>query len=318
MEQTSIIIATLNRPHDLQRALASIAANTAEPLEVLIVDQGDTQATARIVQASGLTMARIITCTFKSLTRARNKGWAKAKGAYVLFIDDDVALAKDYLANAERYMQTNQAVQGICGMDVLAHNKQTAFITTLLATCGQISSLTNESVVLASGQNVYRFTGAIERSTQWLSGCNMFLRTQLFNENFTFNEGFVRWCFGEDVMLTYQIYKKYGQGSLQYLPSLALHHYQSPHARLVQPALIKMKVIYRYIFWKNEIHNENFLRTISYVVSQITLTLYTVFRSHHPIKVTTLFLQTYMYLYKYRKLVCTGDIDYNAFILKDT
>lgn len=96
----SVIIPTKNRPTALAAALKSIDAQTVRPDEVIVIDQS---AGAPYASISGLTVAR-------------NVGVERARGDILLFIDDDVTLHPDFVANLLRAYKENPGVTGISGI----------------------------------------------------------------------------------------------------------------------------------------------------------------------------------------------------------
>lgn len=105
--RVSIIISTKNRCAALEKTLVSLAhidhpANT--DTELIVVDNGSSDATASIVAA---TRAGAIPCTYllepaggKSV--ALNAALARASGEVIVLIDDDVIPAKDWLLEVTR------------------------------------------------------------------------------------------------------------------------------------------------------------------------------------------------------------------------
>jgi glycosyltransferase involved in cell wall biosynthesis len=87
----TIVIAVLNGEQTLARALESALAQTYEPLEVLVVDDGSTDATAEI--ARSFEGVRYLYQENSGPSAARNRGIDEALGEYVAFLDaDDEAL----------------------------------------------------------------------------------------------------------------------------------------------------------------------------------------------------------------------------------
>ena len=96
----SVIICTRDRGALIEATLSSIFAGTRRPDEVLVVDQsaGDETAEAAAAWAArepGLCVLRTPT---RGLSRARNVGLAHCRGALIVFTDDDVVAAPDWLA----------------------------------------------------------------------------------------------------------------------------------------------------------------------------------------------------------------------------
>src|SRR3954469_17386828 len=91
----SVVVRTLGRP-TLPRALASIAAQTHRPLEIVLVDAAGT----------GLKMSRYWNVAVRVVSRgeplvrprAANAGLDAARGAWISFLDEDDEIAPGHLA----------------------------------------------------------------------------------------------------------------------------------------------------------------------------------------------------------------------------
>jgi glycosyltransferase involved in cell wall biosynthesis len=97
----SVVIATKDRERYLDGALSALAAQTgAPPFEVVVADNGSTDSTRAVVERharEGLA----VTYVFEPKAnrgKARNRGVAAARGDYLVFCDDDVALPPGWLA----------------------------------------------------------------------------------------------------------------------------------------------------------------------------------------------------------------------------
>lgn len=88
----SVVIPTRHRPALLQRALASVFAQTYTDVEVIVVIDGPDEATEAALRA--VTDPRLtVLCNPRSLSAAgaRNRGVEQARGAWIAFLDDDDA-----------------------------------------------------------------------------------------------------------------------------------------------------------------------------------------------------------------------------------
>jgi GT2 family glycosyltransferase len=111
----SVVLATLGRPGPCAAVLRQVLAQLPPGGEVLVVDQsGPLQAEdLRAVVASD-PRARWCPSAPPSLPRARNVGLAAARGAIVLFLDDDVVLHPGCLA-AHLGAYDDPTVGGVAG-----------------------------------------------------------------------------------------------------------------------------------------------------------------------------------------------------------
>jgi glycosyltransferase involved in cell wall biosynthesis len=83
----SVVIPAHNRAGELPRSVGSVLAQTLPPLEVIVVDDGSTDETARAVEELGV---RYVQLPERSGAQAaRNRGIAEARGDWIAFQDSD-------------------------------------------------------------------------------------------------------------------------------------------------------------------------------------------------------------------------------------
>lgn len=82
----SVIVPTYNSAHYLGEALTSIAAQTLPAAEIIVVDDGSTDATAQVAAAFGVTYMYQANA---GAAAARNRGVAAANGTILAFLDAD-------------------------------------------------------------------------------------------------------------------------------------------------------------------------------------------------------------------------------------
>jgi glycosyltransferase involved in cell wall biosynthesis len=92
----SVIIATKDRAELLDGALASLRASENAPeFELVVVDNGSTDATKAIAEKHGALYAYVAE---PNRGKARNAGLARASGDVIVFVDDDVVVPPHFLA----------------------------------------------------------------------------------------------------------------------------------------------------------------------------------------------------------------------------
>lgn len=318
MATISVIIPTLNRPNDLQKCLASIASNTRQPDEIIIVEQGDIEMTKEAVRDYSLPI-RVEYLTQKSAAHARNYGVEKSVGEILVFIDDDVEVAEDYLQVAEQYFadDTEKEVFGIVGRDEVFLSRPRRWHESLRQALGVFfwrSTFGNVSRVLVSGQNVLRNYAEYEQVVEWCLGVAVW-RREAFADSHCYEDRFIRWSFGEDVMFSYQLYQK-KPDCLRYVPTLKYYHYESQVNRIFNAQATRMMIVYRYIFWKECVQQGKWWRTIPYLWSQLGFCLIELLTHPRWQTVRTL-ASSYRYLYRHRRGIINGTEDFNSFILDD-
>ncbi len=89
----TILIPTYNRAYCLAQAINSALAQTYTRVEVLVVDDGSTDRTAKLVQGAygGDPRVRYVYQDNRGVSAARNRGLREARGEYVAFLDSDDA-----------------------------------------------------------------------------------------------------------------------------------------------------------------------------------------------------------------------------------
>lgn len=314
MIKTSFIIPTLNRQEDLGTCLLSLTKNTVLPDEVIIIEQWNIENT------------RLITERFKKklniqLLYSKEKSWSKARniwidhsiGELLFFIDDDVTLDKKYIEIALSCFKNDKNILWVTWKDIL-HTTSINYLGRILGSLFCISTIYDSSQILRSWHNTNYINCYEEKYIKSMPWCSMILRRNIFDEGIRFNNNFIRWSFWEDVYLSYRIYKKYWPKSLKYLPQLEYKHYFSTESRLPSTSLIRMKIIYRYIFWKNEVYDEKLFNLLCYLWSQVWLVLLETFYKK-TCKHVPIYMKSYLYLYKNYKKIDNNTIDYNRFII---
>jgi glycosyltransferase involved in cell wall biosynthesis len=99
----SIVIPTHNRPHLLQRALASIAAQDFFDYEIIIVNDGSTVSYQEVQDQFRDRPATFITHeSSKGVSSARNSGILASRGKWVTFLDDDDEYNLGFLSSMHR------------------------------------------------------------------------------------------------------------------------------------------------------------------------------------------------------------------------
>lgn len=106
----SVIVPTRNRAQFIERFLPSLASqNLSEPYEVIVADNGSTDATAAVVQnmARHWPHVRMITETRAGGARARHAGAVAAHSPLLIFVDDDMRAEPELLAeHLRRHRET--------------------------------------------------------------------------------------------------------------------------------------------------------------------------------------------------------------------
>lgn len=107
--KVSVIVPTYNRPERLRTALASLAAQTYQDFEVIIVNDAGCEVESIIATCAD--RPRITTIYHdrnRGLAAARNSGLRMAKGTYVAYLDDDDRYLPNHLETLVAYLDRHE------------------------------------------------------------------------------------------------------------------------------------------------------------------------------------------------------------------
>ena len=96
----SFIVPAYNEEHELARALGSIRAAaeaSAQPYEILVVDDASSDATAEIAKSAG---AIVVPVHYRHIAAVRNAGARSARGDILIFVDADTRIAPAHVTGA--------------------------------------------------------------------------------------------------------------------------------------------------------------------------------------------------------------------------
>lgn len=109
----SVVLTTFNRVARLRRAVASVQRQCFPSFELVVVDDGSTDGTPAFCEGIVDRRVVIVRQANAGICRAKNAGLWKASGEWVVFLDDDDALAPEALASfAEAMGERVGAISG--------------------------------------------------------------------------------------------------------------------------------------------------------------------------------------------------------------
>ena len=111
----SVVIPTYNRKETLLKSLRGLEKQTypADKFEVVVVSDGSTDGTTETIADYAATapfILRFIQQPNRGPSRARNRGIEEAVGTVVVFLDDDVEPAPEFLAQHAQHHEQNERV----------------------------------------------------------------------------------------------------------------------------------------------------------------------------------------------------------------
>jgi glycosyltransferase involved in cell wall biosynthesis len=95
----SVVIAAYNAGDFIEASLSSALSQSLEDLEVVVVDDGSTDQTARIASSTGDSRVTVIRQSNAGQSAALNRGVAVSRGTYIKFLDADDVLNRGHLAS---------------------------------------------------------------------------------------------------------------------------------------------------------------------------------------------------------------------------
>ena len=214
MNSLTIVIPTYNRCDTLRKALSAYLelSDVRDIAEILVVDDGSTDATAAVVaELSGKSLIpiRYLRQENKGPAAARNVGIREARTDLILFTDDDIipsaALVAEHLFWHGKFPDPAAAVLGkvIWSPEV----NPTPFMN-WYGTAGQLFA--------------YEFLeGRTEIEYRYFYTCNISVKTEFLRKNGTFDEDFKVAAY-EDIELGYRL-SKAGMRLLYNRDALAYH-----------------------------------------------------------------------------------------------
>jgi len=155
MPEISIIILTFNSRIFIHSCLDSVITRDYQDFEVIIVDNGSKDGTVNFIRENYPQVALIENKENLGAAKARNQGIEIAQGSWILTLDCDVVLEKDFLKKIMEFAKKSEGSVGMFQPKILSLDKKTIYssgiyLTKLLRFCdigkgkidsGQFSSI---------------------------------------------------------------------------------------------------------------------------------------------------------------------------------
>ena len=103
----SVIIPTYNRKHSLSRTLDSVLAQSFQPFEIIVIDDGSTDGTADWLKSNYVSI-KSISQSNQGVSSARNIGIKQAEGDWIALLDSDDEWLPDKLAKQVQALKENR------------------------------------------------------------------------------------------------------------------------------------------------------------------------------------------------------------------
>lgn len=106
--KVSVIMPAYNSELYIRESIDSVLAQSFTEFELIVVDDGSTDATATIVQSVTDQRVRLIRQPNRGVSVARNTGLEAARGEFITFLDSDDLYYPDFLKTLYQLIQSNQ------------------------------------------------------------------------------------------------------------------------------------------------------------------------------------------------------------------
>ncbi len=111
----SVVLCTYNRAERIERAVRAVLAQQGCDFELVVVDDGSTDATLKVLAGIDDDRLRVVCRPNGGLSQARNSGLAAADGRWVVFLDDDDEAEPGWLATLLGPKDDPTAAISCCG-----------------------------------------------------------------------------------------------------------------------------------------------------------------------------------------------------------
>lgn len=242
MHRISLVVPTKDRPDDLAKMLASLAAQTRKPDQVVVVDGSDPvvkPVVDRFTDELPLAYVRVFP---PSLAKQRNAGMAALGNDITLagYIDDDIVLEAEAVENMVGFWESAPADIGGAAFNI-TNNPQPPWqsIKRFFGVDNPVPGL-----VMRSGFPSSITFQQSNLETDWLYGGATVWRREVI-ERFPYDEWFIGTGFGEDVDFSFNVRDYY---RLIVVANARLAHYSHPIRADRQFLLGKWQVVNRMYF----------------------------------------------------------------------
>ena len=319
--QASVVIPTYHRKKDVNECLDSIIAQTTLLKEVIIVDDSSDDEVKNLIKQrkeefkeKGMSLKYIRNERERGLTIARNIGIENATGDIILFLDSDVGLDKNYVKEILEVYKEKPDAMGVQGL-IISDIKKKKFLGRLIDMFKRVFYIRldekNKFRLLPSlGVSFPSFVDEII-NCEWLSGANQSYKREILKE-FRWDENLKKYSQGEDIDLSYRIFKKY-PNSLFMTPHAKLIHKVSREGRHLKREMVYMDVIYlTYLFYKNM--DQKIKNKLMYLWSRIGRIIFniifSIFKSKSKLTEIKYVLSASFYCMRHIKEIKKGNLEF--------
>ena len=270
----TVVIPTLNRPRDLEKAIKSILIQTKPPNELIIIDQSSDNKSKSLVKTllkekSYIHLKYILNPSIKGLVDAKRVSLKFASGNLIFFLEDDIVLEADYIKQIELGFISNLNMIGCSG--VITNPPKENFLYKFLFLIFH-RGIFKDNRINVHGNYSKHGNNLIE--SDMLSGGVSAWRREVFDKvEFDVTNGFHML---EDIDFSTRVAKYYGK-RLFINPNARLAHFWSPINRDALDIRQRRKVKECFTYYKKRKDWPN--ATISFIWLLLGMLLESIFQS---------------------------------------
>ncbi|HWR33625.1 MAG TPA: glycosyltransferase family A protein, partial [Chitinophagaceae bacterium] len=112
----SVIVPAYNAAAFIEDTIRSISGQSYSNWEVIIIDDGSTDGTSKIIWSFNDKRIKIFSQMNAGVAAARNNGLKQAKGEYVVFFDADDLMSPDFLSARVQALETDSEIAYVGGI----------------------------------------------------------------------------------------------------------------------------------------------------------------------------------------------------------
>lgn len=271
----SIIIVNFNTKKLLKKCLEYIISSSkSRPVEIIVVDNNSQDGSNNMVESEFSDVKLITNKQNPGFGRASNQGARIATGQYLLFLNSDALVSRDFLDSLPGAVRKLKK-PGAVGFKILNADKS------LQTYCGYFPTFKNQLLEILFLNRICkkRFKRPFcvlsedfyqkEREVDWVSGSCFLVEKSIFQKVKGFDEKY--FLYAEDVDLCYRI-KKLGYKNI-YLPIQAVLHLNLGSSSSKKPAIILPHQNMIYFFSKNYSPSQAFLLRLLFMFKSLIYSL---------------------------------------------
>ena len=129
MPKISIIMPTYNREKIIKNAIESVLSQTEKDLELIVVDDGSTDNTSKVIESFKDSRIKYFKRTNHGIGASRNFGLDKATGDYISFLDSDDSLKKDFVEKMIKEAKKRKLDIAVCNYEGIYQDGKTKIVS---------------------------------------------------------------------------------------------------------------------------------------------------------------------------------------------